>query len=943
MQERIATRTTGGLSVATLLFALLMTGLSINMPAQSVGINNDGSAPNSKAILDIKSTTMGLLIPRMKTSQRTVFGSTLTTMEAGMLIYDTDEKCCYFWDGAEFKEVKTGVFTVLEDLDGDTKVQVEENPDEDVIRFDVGGTERWVMDSTRLEPRNSGASVFIGEGAGNSDDLTDNRNIAIGTATLYNNRTGDENTAVGYKALSSDTTGSNNVALGSFALYHNTDRSSLVAIGDSALFNNGLDVMFHSEARSNTAVGSKSLLANTTGYANTAVGERSLKKNTSGRLNTAVGTNALNDNYSGHRNTAIGNGSLAFHVSGDFNTALGNAALFFNHSGDKNTAVGTYASFKSQTGTDNTAIGYNSLYSDTIGTANVAIGSHALYSNRYISNLVAIGDSALFYNAKEDNTHPYYSAGNTAVGAGAMLNNTTGYYNTALGFQALYSNTNGTLNTALGWNALHSNNGRNNTALGYRALASAIDVTGNTAVGTAALLLHKTGDRNTAVGTSSLYASKSATDNTAVGYRTLFRDTAGTANVAIGSHALFSNRSRSNLVAIGDSALYNNASSDGALFYQGAANTAVGSGAMLNNTIGYYNTALGFHALYDNTSGQHNTAIGREALYSNNGGQNTALGYRALYSKDAGISNTVLGAFAEYNLTSGQYNTIIGAYADYFNINGEKNTIIGYEAGKNTGAHGKDGNVFIGYKAGYYETGDNKLYIENTIASSPLIYGDFSTDQVGINGLLGIGTENPSVELDIEGITPTIALNNLKIADLGNSNLGLDGDLVPYGNTTFDLGNNAASEHWDQVWAISFNIYSDLNTKENVRDIQYGLDQILDLHPVSFEYKDEIEPMGKEHFGLIAQEVQPIMPSIVITNDVDVDPVTGEFISTPGQYLGMSYMELIPVLIKSVQELSAQIINQQNKIEILKNENDLIKVQVSEMMKEKKSSTLQNK
>ena len=61
-----------------------------------------------------------------------------------------------------------------------------------------------------------------------------------------------------------------------------------------------------------------------------------------------------------------------------------------------------------------------------------------------------------------------------------------------------------------------------------------------------------------------------------------------------------------------------------------------------------------------------------------------------------------------------------------------QNTSVGFETGANnlTGS----GNVFLGYQAGYNETGSNKLYIDNSNTSTPLIYGDFDTDKVTING-----------------------------------------------------------------------------------------------------------------------------------------------------------------------------------------------------------------
>ena len=70
--------------------------------------------------------------------------------------------------------------------------------------------------------------------------------------------------------------------MGKDALYKNTDRSNLVAMGDSALYNNGLGAVDSIDGAANTAIGSKSMYANTTGYSNTAVGYESLYSNQAG-------------------------------------------------------------------------------------------------------------------------------------------------------------------------------------------------------------------------------------------------------------------------------------------------------------------------------------------------------------------------------------------------------------------------------------------------------------------------------------------------------------------------------------------------------------------------------------------------------------------------------------------------------------------------------------
>ncbi len=89
----------------------------------------------------------------------------------------------------------TGAFSTLEDADNDTKVQVEESADEDIIRFDLEGTERWVMVDDRLEAA-GGSNIFIGVDAGS------------------NNGVGFNNTVVGHQAFTTNTTGSHNPAFG---------------------------------------------------------------------------------------------------------------------------------------------------------------------------------------------------------------------------------------------------------------------------------------------------------------------------------------------------------------------------------------------------------------------------------------------------------------------------------------------------------------------------------------------------------------------------------------------------------------------------------------------------------------------------------------------------------------------------------------------------------
>jgi len=103
----------------------------------------------------------------------------------------------------------------------------------------------------------------------------------------------------------------------------------------------------------------------------------------------------------------------------------------------------------------------------------------------------AIGAAALLSNST--------GARNIANGALALFSNTTGNGNIAIGVEALYQNTEGINNVAIGYHALYSNTHLNNIAIGQFALQDT-NGNGNVGVGNFALLTNVVGELNTAVG-----------------------------------------------------------------------------------------------------------------------------------------------------------------------------------------------------------------------------------------------------------------------------------------------------------------------------------------------------------------------------------------------------------------------------------------------------------
>ena len=191
---------------------------------------------------------------------------------------------------------------------------------------------------------------------------------------------------------------------------------------------------------------------------------------------------------------------------------------------------------------------------------------------------------------------------------------------------------------------------------------------------------------------------------------------------------------------------------DGSFSYNNG-NTAFGANSLLNPTInfasqfGVRNTAVGSNVLTAISTGQRNTAMGDFALFSNTtGSENTAIGSGAMFSNTTSNSNVAIGrqAMTTYNapflLNTG--NTAIGFASLRNSVTGTNNVAVGYEALRNVTGNG---NIGIGYQAGRAETGSDKLYIENSNADAngALVYGDFNTNIIRVNGQVQVG--NPTV------------------------------------------------------------------------------------------------------------------------------------------------------------------------------------------------------
>ena len=254
-----------------------------------------------------------------------------------------------------------------------------------------------------------------------------------------------------------------------------------------------------------------------------------------------------------------------------------------------------------------------------------------------------------------------------------------------------------------------------------------------------------------------------------------------------------------------------------------------------------------------------------ETNYTFNGDDDTGINYISSDSFSLNASgrqilginttnNVYFGDYALYNQNS-TYSTAIGNNALKNTTGCTDNTAIGYDAGTSTSGNY---NTLIGTSTitGSYSYCTVIGYNATATKSNQVVLGR-SNEDVYIPGRLGIKDSTPSYDLDITG--------------------------------TFRCTSGAT--------AASFNATSDYRVKENVQTIS-GENYIVDhLRPVSYTLKDSQEP----HVGFIAHELQEHVPTAV-KGEKD-----GE------EMQSVNYSELIPILVKEIQDLKARIKVLENK------------------------------
>src|SRR5262249_9312776 len=197
--------------------------------------------------------------------------------------------------------------------------------------------------------------------------------------------------------------------------------------------------------------------------------------------------------------------------------------------------------------------------------------------------------------------------------------------------------------------------------------------------------------------------------------------------------------------------------------------------------------------------------IGLDALGSNTSGNgNTASGFAALLSNTTGGQNSASGFGALFDNTIGLSNTAQGYNALANNTSGSNNIALGISAGINL------------------TTGSNNIDIGNA----------------------GVAAESSRIRIGTVGIQTSTYV------------AGISGVSVP-GGLGVIVGNNGKLG----------TVVSSARFKDEIKPMDKVSEVIHSLQPVTFRYKEELDPEGIPQFGLVAEEVEKVNPALVARDD----------------------------------------------------------------------------
>lgn len=424
---------------------------------------------------------------------------------------------------------------------------------------------------------------------------------------------------------------------------------------------------------------------------------------------------------------------------------------------------------------------------------------------------------------------------NCALGVSALNNLTSGQYNVAVGNGTLGQVTGTNQNTAVGANALNKTIGYHNVGIGFNAGQSLTTGQQNTFIGSTTGTAYTTNESNNICIGYNVTGTLGESNTTRIGNGQTTAFIAGNVTGSTGLTATTGNVTATSgnvIITAGNLTLPSTTTTTGQITMNG------------NRYIHSYNSStnifIGQNCGNLTNTGTGNTGIGSggsnpcfAALTTGSG--NTGVGQQTFNALTSGNNNVAVGGNTLISLTQGSSNICMGINSGDNITTGNNNTFYGYQSG-HSHSTSDSSNIAIGYTAVGVAGQSNRLQIGNGTGTAA-------------------GNLNKSFIHGIRGITTT---NNDAIAVLIDSA--------------------------GQLGTVS----SSIRFKENVQDL--GDTPVLQLRPVSFNFKQD----GRPAIGLIAEEVEKVMPSLVAYNQ-------------EGQAESVKYHDLPVLLLAEIQKLRKEI------------------------------------
>lgn len=362
----------------------------------------------------------------------------------------------------------------------------------------------------------------------------------------------------------------------------------------------------------------------------------------------------------------------------------------------------------------------------------------------------------------------------------------------------------------------------------------------------------------------------------------------------------------------------------GSTLSTGDNNVLVGYQSGLNMTSGFMNTFVGSESGRQITTGNRNTYIGHFAGRSTaTGRENVAIGWEANSEGGAllGNENVFIGSRAGKRTNAVNANVMVGSGAGEFNVDGRNNTFIGYNSGRgdNTFSPGRE-NAFVGSQTGSSCNTCQWNVLMGNSAGQNISTGNsnvFIGHRAGIN--LTTGANNLFLGFRAGEYLPATTSNRLIIANNLNQ-----ADVLISGNfATNQVGINTAVP--SQTLSVNgsagktdgpdWSVFSDERVKKNVKAFNDGLNVVMQLRPVRFQYKENsgVTDTDNEFIGFVAQDVEKVAPYMVNLYDDSNGP------SGYSDKRVLNTSALNQILVNALQEQQQKIEDLESRLQRIEN------------------------